>query len=224
MHTSMTKKLDSRCDKGIFVGYDKNSPAYLVYYPDTKKVLKHRLVRFVTKNVCEKETQTDPMIIDDFLEKRYASPRPSVTVNNQKEGKTNEPQGTSDSQDMTDTAQIEGIEPRYPKRDRRAPQYLSEYVTNTKSNDQALISIDYCYRMCDVPQTFKEAMSSPKAEIWAKAMKEEMNSLQENDTFTLTTLPEGKHEVGVDGSMPSKVMQIRQKPIRPDMLPKVIVR
>ncbi|KAJ8050276.1 hypothetical protein HOLleu_03414 [Holothuria leucospilota] len=32
-------KLDPRCSKGIFVGYDKGSPAYLVYYPATGKVL-----------------------------------------------------------------------------------------------------------------------------------------------------------------------------------------
>lgn len=31
------KKLDSRCEKGIFVGYDKYSPAYNVYYPETRK-------------------------------------------------------------------------------------------------------------------------------------------------------------------------------------------
>ncbi len=49
--------------------------------------------------------------------------------------------------------------------------------------------------MCDVPQTLKEAMSSSKSELWAKAMKGEMDSLEENDTFTLT-LPEGKHTVG----------------------------
>lgn len=36
------KRLDSRCEKGIFVGYDKNSPAYLVYNPDTGSVRKHR--------------------------------------------------------------------------------------------------------------------------------------------------------------------------------------
>ena len=71
-----------------------------------------------------------------------------------------------------------------------------EYVTDVKSNDQVSINIDYCYRMCNAPQTFKEAMSSPKAEIWAKAMNEEMDSLRENNTFTLTTLPEGKQEVG----------------------------
>lgn len=64
-------------------------------------------------------------------------------------------------------------------------------------DDQIPTTVDYCYRvMCNVPQTFKEAMTSPKSEIWATAMKEEMDSLRENDTFTLTTLPEGKNAVG----------------------------
>lgn len=189
------KKLDSRCDKGVFVGYDKNSPSYLVYYPNTRKVLKHRLVRFVTKSVAEKETQTDSTI-DDFAETRYVSPRASVDATRQEEERSKEVQRTSDRADTTDVTQTEDSEPRYPRRDRRVPQYLSEYVTNTKSNDQVSISIDFCYRMCEVPQTFKEAMSSPKAEIWTKAMQEEIESLKENDTFTLTTLPEGKHEVG----------------------------
>lgn len=64
-------------------------------------------------------------------------------------------------------------------------------------DDQILTNIDYCYRvMCNVPQTFKEAMSSSKLEIWASAMKEEMDSLEENNTFTLTTLPDGKNAVG----------------------------
>jgi len=40
------KKLDPRCTKGIFLGYDKLSPAYLVYFPETGKVMKHRVVKF----------------------------------------------------------------------------------------------------------------------------------------------------------------------------------
>lgn len=60
-----------------------------------------------------------------------------------------------------------------------------------------LTDIDYCYRVvCDVPQTLKEALSSSKSEQWVKAMEEEMDSLTENNTFTLTTLPEGKPAVG----------------------------
>src|SRR4029434_818202 len=56
------KKLESRSDKGIFVGYDKNSPAYMVYYPDSRKVMKHRLVRFMS---CVEGQQTDDMSDDD---------------------------------------------------------------------------------------------------------------------------------------------------------------
>ena len=51
-------KLNSRCEQGVFIGYDKNIPAYLVYYPDTERVQKHRLVKFPTKAATERETQT----------------------------------------------------------------------------------------------------------------------------------------------------------------------
>lgn len=58
------KKLDPRCEKGIFVGYSKNSPAYLVYNPQTGNVSKHRLVKFIRKSSVEQQTQTD----EDYLE------------------------------------------------------------------------------------------------------------------------------------------------------------
>ena len=40
-------KLDARSKQGIFVGYDRETPAYLVYFPDEEKVLKRRVVKFV---------------------------------------------------------------------------------------------------------------------------------------------------------------------------------
>ena len=36
-YVQMKKKLDARSTKGVFVGYDKGSPAYLVYFPETGK-------------------------------------------------------------------------------------------------------------------------------------------------------------------------------------------
>ena len=39
-------ELDSRCDKGFYLGNDVNSPAYLVCFPQSGKVQKHRLVKF----------------------------------------------------------------------------------------------------------------------------------------------------------------------------------
>lgn len=51
------KKLDSKCEKGIFIGYDKYSPAFNVYYPDTGKIQNHRLVKSITKS-SDSQTQT----------------------------------------------------------------------------------------------------------------------------------------------------------------------
>ena len=41
------KKLDNRSEKGVFIGYDRGSPSYLVYFPDTRNVKKVREVKFL---------------------------------------------------------------------------------------------------------------------------------------------------------------------------------
>ena len=56
-------KLDPRSKRGIFVGYDKESPAFLIYYPDLKKVMRCRCVKFTDSlNIDEKLINVD----DDF--------------------------------------------------------------------------------------------------------------------------------------------------------------
>lgn len=182
------KKLDSKSDKGIFVGYDKNSPAYMVYYPDSRKVMKHRLVRFMTNDdvsddydvgVQYSTTRPDPDKPEqgDIPE---TEPGPSQVSLQPAEGKTES--HSSDSQ---------SAESRYPVRERRKPDFYGV------ESDQAQISIDYCYKMVsNVPQTFREAVNSSNSREWLDAMDDEMKSLRDNNTFTLTTLPEGKKAVG----------------------------
>ena len=62
--------------------------------------------------------------------------------------------------------------------------------------DEANVSLDICCTLSVCPKTYKDAIESPDSEQWLKAMSEEMKSLGENDTYTLTTLPEGKSLVG----------------------------
>lgn len=84
----------------------------------------------------------------------------------------------------------------HSKREKRAPKYLQDYLTDFK-DDVTNVSVDYCYRaVCGVPQTYREALMSPDAPGWEHAMKEEMDSLKENDIFELTTLPEGRKTAG----------------------------
>jgi len=191
------KKLDPRCTKGIFVGYDKGSPAYLVYFPETDKVLKYRVVKFMTKDVTvsEQHTQTDNLsddYDDDFVLRRNTSVSGSTDVD-RSGGDSNHPEGPE-----TENQAGGGSESadRYPKRERKPPAYLNDYVTDFEEDDQVLSTIDYCYKMSAFPQTYKEAIESPESEYWKAAMREEMNSLKENDTFILTTLPESRKLVG----------------------------
>ena len=53
-----------------------------------------------------------------------------------------------------------------------------------------------CRVTCNIPVSFTEAVNSDKSREWLKAMDEEMHSLKENNTFTLTNLPEGKKAEG----------------------------
>ena len=63
-YKNLKKKLDPKFEKGIFVGYDRNSPAYSVFYPEDNRILKHRLIKFIS-NVTNQQTQTYPTDDDD---------------------------------------------------------------------------------------------------------------------------------------------------------------
>ena len=63
------KKLDARGERGVFLGYDKESPAYLIYYPESGAIGKSRCVRFtgkleLQKNACDVPCQTEPQIVE----------------------------------------------------------------------------------------------------------------------------------------------------------------
>ena len=75
-YKNLKKKLDPKCEKGIFVEYDRNSPAYLVFYPENNRVLKHRLIKFIS-NVTNQQTQTCPTDDDDD----YSPPKEYVQNN-----------------------------------------------------------------------------------------------------------------------------------------------
>ena len=174
-------KLDPRCTKGIFLGYDRSSPAYLVYFPETGKVMKHRVVKFTMPKECvrEQQTQTGEMVSYDDGDGDFIRST-NNDVKSPVEGSV---------KDSPKCSVSEPVAERYPKRDRQTPAYLDDY-------DTSMTTIDCCYKICAFPQSYREAIESPECEYWKDAMKEEMNSLKENNTFTLTTLPEGRKLVG----------------------------
>eukprot|EP00794_Sanderia_malayensis_P019552 gene19552-21484_t len=198
-------KLDDRCAKGIFLGYDKSSPSYLVFIPDTNKVMKYRVVKFPTKKAIEQQTQTEK-VFSDFEESILCQrqvikdPNPGTaraTNVDESQGVFNEE--TERSTNETSTESIDSQVPprnKYPKRERRPPIRLGDYVNGKEiESNQVMNTIDYCYRVSAFPQKYQEAMQSPDSDNWKVAMNDEMNSLLANGTFCLTTLPQAVLQV-----------------------------
>ena len=192
MHTK-TKKLDPKCAKGIFIGYDINSPAYLVFYPEDNRVLKHRLIRFIS-NGTNHQTQIYPT---GYYYYYYYIPQKKYVQNNTS-ATTPDPQiKTTETQDNALTDE-DGKLRHYLRKKRKPPEHLNDYITNSEDDsDHALINFDYCYKAtCSIPRTYREAIESSDPHCWVDVMHEELESLEENDVFELTYLPEGKKTVG----------------------------
>ncbi len=167
------KKLDPRSEKGLFLGYDKYSPAYFIYFPETKQIKKVRRVVF-TSDFLQTSKDVYEADCDEGYYYRTVPRDESVDI----------------------TPQVESVPTpvrRYPTRERRPPDYF--YNVNEDEHDDN-ITVDFCYTARDLPQTYNEAIRSPESAKWKDAMDNEMSSLKENDTFTLTPLPQGKQAVG----------------------------
>ena len=171
------KKLDARCERGIFLGYDMKSPAYLIYFPEKDDVKRVRCVKFSKNFECSNDN-----IID--VPEEYSYSRPDEDEQPQIE---NSKEGADKRKDE---------ESRYPRRDRNKPKYLDDYTMDDEVSNAARCSIDYCYRIADVPVTYEEALTCPESHQWLTAMKDEIDALEENNTYELTPLPEGRTVVG----------------------------
>ncbi|CAM1303858.1 Uncharacterised protein r2_g1370 [Pycnogonum litorale] len=195
-------KLDARSEKGVFVGYDRSSAAYLVYFPSGNIIKRIRCVKFTDK--LDEPTDTSDMY-------RYLPPKESVedypevivspidhrgeeSVNDDNEDETIR-ESTQPTKNITVQENAFPENPqteRFPIRTHKKPKYLEDYVTD----DSAKYTVDYCYRIDDIPKSYKAAISSSESHEWQIAMDEELFSLRDNNTFELVPMPQSRTVVG----------------------------
>lgn len=135
------KKLDDRCERGIFLGYDTQSPAYLMYFSEKNDVKRVRCVKFNEKleGKCE------------YVEE-YTRPKSYVSEETTTLPPQACPQETTQPKTEEDEDNIE--ERRYPQRNRNKPKHLEAYVMDDEDlSSVAKCSIDYCYRVANIPST-----------------------------------------------------------------------
>ena len=174
------KKLDDRGRKGLFVGFDKNSPSYLVYYPENNTVLKHRVVKFTDKFEVSEEPALDASLVDVSEDEDV-----DTTKNNIAEARA-EPLAEHNDQ----------AEPRSLPRSNRGvpPERLG--IDDTGDHTKSLnMSMDVLYMM-QVPTSFQQATESEHGDDWKAAMDEEIDSLTESETYEEAQLPQGSSAIG----------------------------
>ena len=78
---------------------------------------------------------------------------------------------------------------RYPLRNRNTRKHFDDYSRSSVA--------DLCLKVSDVvPVTYSQAVKSEDSQLWQKAMDSEMESLKDNNVFTVIPLPNGKKAVG----------------------------
>ena len=191
-YVQQKQKLDDRAKEGIFVGYDTRSPSYLVYFPSNGAIKKVRCVEFpnagtevddagtevddvevLPQNIgVENDIKSCDNVCTDELDDIEALPQ-NIGVKNDVKIELNAPP--------------QNVVKNRPQRERKKPAYLADFETSTDSEeyDSANITIDYLCKVNNIPISFDEALKSPDKENWILAMNEEINSFEDNNTFTL---------------------------------------
>ena len=179
------KKLDARSELGRFIGYDYNSPAYLIYFGKNHSVRKVRCVEFF--NPPDEEEELSLPIIAQKSEEtnETASIDPPIMIPSIAENSTTSPESLKNIP----------AEQRYPKRTRKPPAFLDDYVVAPSSSDddcnykECSNSVDYFYKVSGIPTSYNEAVKCEESAQWHIAMKEEIDSLHDNDTYELVPRP-----------------------------------
>ena len=196
-------KLDPRSRQGLFVGYDRTSPAYLVYHADTQSVKRYRCVVFDKSGGFSKANVQDSAYSDDELCDLSVRNVQNDVQNDVENDNVDVQDGVENDnvveQDRVDNDNVDeqGDVRRNPARQRKMPKRFDDYVMDQNDNDKVHQNVDYCYKtVLGVPASYYEALKSPEAGKWQTAMEDEMQSLKDNETFEVTQLPENRQKVG----------------------------
>lgn len=166
-------KLDDRSAKYVFIGYDYQSKGYRLFNPMNNKVVVSRDVQFDKEDAWKWEDQQEntysflPYFDDEDDVAPIEEPEPSTP-----QGEPPTPQSENSSE-----------------RPRRMRSLEDIYEDTEEINDEL-----HCLFVDCESLSFQEAVQDKK---WRAAMDEEIKSIEKNNTWELTSLPNGHESIGV---------------------------
>eukprot|EP00253_Pinus_taeda_P012844 PITA_12844 len=204
------KKLDSKGEKCVFVGYCDQSKAYKLYNPSTKKLIVSKDVHFIEDEAwdgsLEKAVNVKTIVSHEEEEEGTTADNPSLVappppqqvqqttpqagirtaLRSQGSVSPSTPQGSEIPSSLNGTSST----PRRPRF-----RNLNEiYEQGEVSNNTSLNSLFALYCHVDDPVHFEDSVNENK---WIEAMNEEIGAIEKSKTWELVDLPEGKDAIGV---------------------------
>ncbi|KAL0844254.1 hypothetical protein Bca101_017500 [Brassica carinata] len=178
------RKLDDKSAVCVLLGFSEESKGYRLYNPETKKIIVSKDVVFEeTKGWNWEETQDQSDVeltwsSDDLWEES-----------------DQEEDDAGEAQPAVTTEEAQPEQPAEVREGRviRPPRYLRDYITGNEIDDEEDV-VNMAVVNSSDPQTFEEAEKSLR---WREAMDEEIRSIERNQTWELSILPEGAKCIGV---------------------------
>ncbi|KAF2883632.1 hypothetical protein ILUMI_22540 [Ignelater luminosus] len=175
------RKLDNNSKKVTFVGYESGLK-YRLFYRSTKNIVISRNVRFV-QNFHE----------ETFIAKFKNQEDIDVGILNKSNSKTKNVLGKET--DKTEKKLQMDVEEKAIEVEQPLERRIS--ITTKGKPPICFENINFNRKIEEVePQTYEDAVQCRGSKQWINAMEEEIESLKEKKTWTLTKLPSNKNVVG----------------------------
>ncbi|KAK9033664.1 hypothetical protein V6N11_049850 [Hibiscus sabdariffa] len=165
----MSTKLEPKSEKCTFVGYPKVTKGY--YFYNENKVFVARTGVFLEKEFLMNSGKGRNIELKEVQQQQDIEPEVEEISREVEENSTD----------------LETQPLRRSTRERHEPERYGFLVTT--HGDVLLVDQDE-------PRTYQEAVSSPDSEKWLEAMRSEMDSMSDNQVWTLVEPPEGVKPIG----------------------------
>lgn len=167
------RKFDMKAVEARLMGHDMQSKAYRCYVPSKGTIVISRDVKII-----QEDTVSDQILKNDDF--KAQTPQNGKVIEFEADERLGKPKD-----DVMEDEQVVSEDENEVRRSKR----LNIGVPPSRYRD-------ICLAVHNEPSSYNDVVTSNDKEKWMAAMKDEMDSLEKNETWELVPLPPGKNLVG----------------------------